>query len=83
MYKKLFLIGSILLLALTVFHPQRHAKYYTFIPKLDTLTELVVNVKDGHSNLKLCDYKEILSNSKEIALNEIYQSHNFHTPRLG
>lgn len=83
MFIKVFKIGAIILLIFTVFHPERHAKYYNFIPKYDTLNELVEISEDRQSNLKPCIYNNILSNSREIWSNDIYKIHNYTPPYKG
>lgn len=83
MFKRLLQISVIVFLGVTVFHPQRHAKHYSFIPKSDTLYELIENTYDRYSNLKPCTYNDVLTESKEVWISDIFKKCEYNSPRKG
>lgn len=82
MYKRLTIITAFVIVIIVTFHPERHAKYYTYIPTEDTIKQLVINL-DNESNLKICDYENVIKNKQEISIYDISNVRNYVQPLGG
>lgn len=78
------LYGYIVLAVLVVytFHPDRHAKHYSYVDKYEILNELA-KLKDIDTNRPPCVYNHIIIESKEIAIGDVYRKQDFKTPFKG
>ncbi|KAF5297355.1 hypothetical protein FQR65_LT01285 [Abscondita terminalis] len=81
--RKLYVLLCIIL-AIILFHPGRHAKYYKYLDNSDILSEVISHNQNEHSNLTKCPirfYQELLQQSSETYT--IPLSGNFLQPKAG
>lgn len=87
MTKKVLITTAVVVLAIILFHPGRHAKYYNFIPVSDVVSEYVrIKVQYEQPNLRNCTfefYSELILTGDEISRDDIYNFNNFTTPLNG
>lgn len=86
MLKRLSVLTAVILTIIT-FYPDRHAKYYKYVPVSDVFEELKqVKNEKIQPNLKLCldsSYRTILENRKELDAADVNGAFSFVPPMNG
>lgn len=86
MLKRLTILTAVILTIIT-FYPDRHAKYYEFVPLSDVYEELKpVENEKNQPNLKICSdssYRTILGDGEELDAADVYEAFSFVPPMNG
>ncbi|KAK5640457.1 hypothetical protein RI129_011268 [Pyrocoelia pectoralis] len=71
---------------IVIFHPDRHAKYYTFIENTGTFDEIFMNPVQNNKLVSTCPksfYKQLIETKREVDLYNVYDIEPFTSPVLG
>ncbi|CAH0547564.1 unnamed protein product [Brassicogethes aeneus] len=84
MFLKCFLPICVIVLLIAIYFPTRHARHYKYIEDQWILSELITEKPiHSNSNLKTCNYKELIENSVEIEYKDIHNTKEFNPPESG
>lgn len=68
----------VIIIAVAIYFPARHARHYDYIEDSKVLDELVVSsTRHNESNLRFCTYEDIIANNRENEYSEIYEVQKF------
>lgn len=78
MLKRCLLTLGIFIIVVAVYFPTRHARHYEYIEVEDIFNSLELGKSNFiNSNLKGCNYKDIILKNEEIDINSVTKFRNF------
>lgn len=84
MLKQCLLTLGLVIIAIGVYFPARHARHYEYIKTENVYNSLEIeNSPYIDSNLKKCNYQKIIVNNEDIEISSIYEYRNFSNPLAG
>lgn len=84
MYTKATIVFIGIISLIGIYFPSRHAIRYRYIKDENILSELEAqNSLHTEYNLKNCDYKNLIYNSYDFEIKDIYLQKNFIKPNKG